>query len=428
MSPRLDLLTSPGEAGASAVERQHARARQDRWMLEIERQMLLTGPKEHDFAPAAHSAHDGRARPGAGRSPAQLENNAQTARPQEPAVVRHARAGGVNAHGTAAVQDYPSARAERNPAVIPFDSPARDVVGSSGIGQAAQYFARGFEASAAQSTSPDRDDADVTPIFLLGTAGPASQRPFAGSEPEIMPSSVPRTGPGPLHMSVVQGPAVVAADASGAPPAIATRSANPSAGLADVGALPTKAGLVGPVLGPANGAGNVLGLATLSAARPVGSTAPAVGAVHAVLAAAPAVPAHLEMGSQHFPADLKPGADDEEAAAPHRTQGRRTLLDSGEPYARNNLHVLAGEEGVQAWIRDADLTLRQGQAVALAMAAQFAQQGTAVASLTINGRVHLKGGRTYELANGATFADNLRPEVAAFIETVNPINADKGAV
>jgi hypothetical protein len=102
--------------------------------------------------------------------------------------------------------------------------------------------------------------------------------------------------------------------------------------------------------------------------------APGFGIVQPFASAGIAVPSPIHDGPAE-PAARQPGS-------PAKAKAH------GEPYALRNMHVVEGDEGVHAWIRDAQLTPRQGQAVAQAMAAQFVQQGAVLGSLTINGRVY----------------------------------------
>lgn len=59
---------------------------------------------------------------------------------------------------------------------------------------------------------------------------------------------------------------------------------------------------------------------------------------------------------------------------------------SGEPYGRRQLHVHVGEEGLQAWVRDADLSPAAAFRVAGAFRDNARYGGPALAALTINGK------------------------------------------
>ena len=80
-------------------------------------------------------------------------------------------------------------------------------------------------------------------------------------------------------------------------------------------------------------------------------------------------------------------ASEEDPPAPPDAVAHRAA-DDLEPYQPRNLHVAPGEDGIHAWVRDAGLTLHQEGLVAQAMVAQFVRQGSAVGSVSVNGRTY----------------------------------------
>lgn len=98
------------------------------------------------------------------------------------------------------------------------------------------------------------------------------------------------------------------------------------------------------------------------------------------------VPATLSVAAQIALARLQnavPGALD---AAPAGAAPALETPPAGEQYARSLLHVVRGDDGVHAWLRDASLSDVQVRKVALAVAGELAQSGAPLAELTVNGK------------------------------------------
>lgn len=95
---------------------------------------------------------------------------------------------------------------------------------------------------------------------------------------------------------------------------------------------------------------------------------------------------------------MRPDAGVAEAAV-ETFEGAATpeAVASDEEYSKNLLHLFHGEDGVQAYIRDAELSGAQMRAVAQALAAELGAGGTRLAGLTINGRrLPVGGANPYE--------------------------------
>jgi hypothetical protein len=104
------------------------------------------------------------------------------------------------------------------------------------------------------------------------------------------------------------------------------------------------------------------------------------------------LPGAAEMG-----ADLAKGADalddglTEDVADGTRFMARSTASSKAmqaaqDAYAKRQLHLYPGADGVQAWIRDVDLNQIQAQAVALALRQELNGSGLKLKTLTLNGR------------------------------------------
>ncbi|WUR12436.1 hypothetical protein E7V67_022450 [[Empedobacter] haloabium] len=95
-----------------------------------------------------------------------------------------------------------------------------------------------------------------------------------------------------------------------------------------------------------------------------------------------------------------------------------------EQYGKNLLHLFHGEDGVQAYIRDAELSGAQMRAVAQALAAELGAGGTRLAGLTINGRRLPVGA-----ANPYEQQDEERPEAQGILPAAQrPLIEEKGAI
>lgn len=72
-----------------------------------------------------------------------------------------------------------------------------------------------------------------------------------------------------------------------------------------------------------------------------------------------------------------------------------TLADT-DAYAQTHMHMRETAEGVQAWLRDAQINPVQAQLVARALAAELARDGKSLSEMTINGRRTSAGQHTLE--------------------------------
>ena len=270
MNPAFDALTQSSTVLAPATarfDRQHAGARQQRWMAELEQAMLAQQP---------------------GQRPADNDSRPAARSDDASATAVHA-AQATAAHGHAAAGTDPAA-------------------------------------SSAPERRADEDgdqDADGT--------GATAAAPHAAATADVS------AGPAGIDAAAVTGSA--AADPAAA------------AGIAAV---------------TGNGAAAA---AIADPAPPIGQTG--VSAARAGLGFALAGMTHA--------------VDDPAATlAPPGTAAPDDAV--GEEYSRNLLHLFHGEDGVQAYIRDAELTGAQMRSVALALAAELGGSGTRLAALTVNGR------------------------------------------
>ena len=112
------------------------------------------------------------------------------------------------------------------------------------------------------------------------------------------------------------------------------------------------------------------------------------------LAVADREPGQASMnGTADVGADLTEGADGlvDDAADGTRFMARSTastkaMQAAQDTYAKRQLHLYPGADGVQAWIRDVDLNEIQAQAVALALRQELNGSGLKLKTLTLNGR------------------------------------------
>lgn len=146
--------------------------------------------------------------------------------------------------------------------------------------------------------------------------------------------------------------------------------------------------------------------------QPEGQSVAAHLAVAGVRAASPAGMWGLsQAASQGKP--LTAHAGDGEAAEAPATGGE---APEAEPFAERQLHLYQGADGVQAWIRDADLSQMRAQLVAQALNNELNAAGLKLKTLTVNGR-KLDGsniGTGGAAEDGAdALADFAMPEISA---------------
>ena len=313
MNPAFDALTQPSTALAPATarfDRQHAGARQQRWMAELEQAMLTQQPGQRP--------DDNAARPAA----------------------RSADAGATSAHAA--------------PAAAPHAGPA-----AAGAGQAA---------SPAQQRHADRDDE-------RDGDGDA----ITAATPHAAATADTGTGPSGIDATTVAGMAAAANGPVSAGVAVATGAGTAAAAAVEQAPPPALNGISAARAG--------LGFALSGMTHPADDTA----------------------------ATMAPP----ETATPDEA--------AGEEYSRNLLHLFHGEDGVQAYIRDAELTGAQMRAVAQALAAELGGSGTRLAALTVNGRRIALAGGTVD--DGGT--EQLNEDMPATAHEAAPSRlsiADKGNI
>jgi len=247
----------------------------------------------------------------------------------------------------------------------------------------------------APAPARERDDTEKKERAQSAAGGPAA--PPAIERTERLAALAAAHGAAPTLAA--QGAAGPARDGGAAPGELqAVRRAAP-AGRATptgtVGAPPAWAapapGLAAATPGPA-----LAGLA----ARPSG----------AVLAAAPApdstppvAPALARTGMAGMAGQA--GMDREAALAPDASAleaDAPAASGADEEYHKQLLHLFHGKDGVQAWIRDAELGGARLRAVAQALAAELHGSGARLASLTVNGRRIVANGADLEAHAPAT--------------------------
>ena len=104
--------------------------------------------------------------------------------------------------------------------------------------------------------------------------------------------------------------------------------------------------------------------------------------------ALPNVPARA--GLPLFSGSLQPANKGREGQEPlvnqESSQADLTAAPETEPYARRQLHLYQQGDGIQAWLRDADLNPAQIQNVAQALSAELSNAGLKLKALSVNGR------------------------------------------
>ncbi|NRR31459.1 hypothetical protein HSX11_14875 [Oxalobacteraceae bacterium] len=126
--------------------------------------------------------------------------------------------------------------------------------------------------------------------------------------------------------------------------------------------------------------------ATLAARRAGPAVAEANSGVQTLarMNKAEAAPVQLGLGQAEAQAEPAPGAPEQAEAQEVLAHGGAT--PDSEAYADKLMHVYRGEEGVQAWIRDAALGANQTERLVQALGEELAGAGTRLAALTVNGR------------------------------------------
>jgi hypothetical protein len=239
----------------------------------------------------------------------------------------------------------------------------------------------------AQHGGDDKRPAQAQPaVTSVAAAAPKSATAAAGGT-QAQPMSPTLSGARTAHADAAQVPsAALRTDAGGqqtaavkavaeavrreapvvgpqiAPAAVVTPNAPSRA--------PQTASGISPGFGDGAGVIDEAGNAQLSDAEPLsGSASRPIGLGMAPAAATQAMPDE---------AASEAGASDAAASTPD-------ALD-GETYDKNLMHLFYGEDGVQVWIRDAQLTQAPAGVVAQAMTAEMRAAGTKLVALTINGR------------------------------------------
>lgn len=363
MSVKLDVIAR----GATAViDRNSPKARQDKWMLEVERAMLASTqpPTAAPFVPALADVASAPIAPAVrddSTAPGPTARVAAQARAREPG---HGAGGSVNDIGAAHDQDERKDARGDAPATVPSAATAgATVMPAVPVVDGSPRAAGGARVPAA---------GPVTAVTPASAPGPSAANPVAG--PASAPGAMRATpGSGSTTMAFAQA----AVGAGTFPPPAACVQAPVQAGVVSAAAVTMPQSFAAAGLSP------VVAI--------VAGTAPAEG--------------------EHQP-----------APAQRRVATAASMAAESEPYAPSNLHVIDSEDGIHAWVRDARMTAYQEQAVAQAMIAQFVQQGALVGSVTVNGR--LIGARGDAERDEQSPGDSISEPPAT---TAEPITTVRGA-
>lgn len=385
MPIRLDTGTPPG-AGAPSFDREHARAREDRWMLEIERAMWAVAPGgegRQSGAPeggpsyAPHS--EGIAAQPAKPSPRRDWHASQAAPAKLDAAHAAQRGEAVPRRPDANERRVAHAQAERSsPATnrilartVVADNPpqARPHIGDGAdiaVATGASFQASGAAASSVMVRQGNTaTEVVAAPIRAQATAGDDAS-PSPAME-DAVTAEVAVHGKHERHGARVAGAATVAG--------------------AELANLPGGGGPAfiqretpGPVDAPS-------GAARLAAAAARTALAPAHASFAIAPPTVPTAQAGIASAGYAVPDSAIP---DEQSVMPEAevpaTSGAEPDATERTHYGARNLHIFADEHGVRAWIRDAALSARQARAVAESVVAELLRQGAVVSSVTVNGR------------------------------------------
>lgn len=110
----------------------------------------------------------------------------------------------------------------------------------------------------------------------------------------------------------------------------------------------------------------------------------------AVQAVSPAAPARVQLsplpGLSALPHPPAANGEVDMAYAEQVSRaGPKSEMEQSEPWPLRHLHVYPGQDGVQAWVRDASLNPLQVQVLLTQMQQQMQGQGMQLKSLTVNG-------------------------------------------
>jgi hypothetical protein len=347
MGIKLDLLGSARPAPAASIDRQHAEARQGRWMMEVERALFATVP---------------------------------------------AAAPGIRPAGASAAQMQTPMPLPAAPAVAADSCESRESIGKAGQPRTQRAWRSGAAA--------DRTDEANVPS---AATTPGEERAERGSNPDIaLPDMHGKAARG-THPTTASPHAVTQQDGLPAPmeelqvsddvrkhedtdaaapmalPVLSHHASHSALHQRELGHdISRSQGEVSAMAGmPSHPALAVRfgGLTSLTVGWAVTPDF-APGAAQRALAGQALF---RSQPAQEGPIDVRITEELPEAAT-SPAQGE------DEQYAESNLHLFQGEDGVQAWIRDARLDSEQARSVALALAREFAQQGNPLAAVTINGR------------------------------------------
>jgi hypothetical protein len=417
MSVKLDLIA---RGATTAFDRNSPKARQDKWLLEIERAMLASTQPQ---APVPFAPVMADPTPVLPEDAAVSLANAHPAAPAGNGRVHHAGTD-ASARALAAAATVPRAedvpgevrgalavaRPSAAPQVAVPGSEARSMSGDAPVRLAANGH---MNAPAAHGFQPAVPGTRLQPNAAAERDASGGETPGQAAAPAPVHALAPEAtgvastgGVAPAPAGAVAVPATFRGDApgqAGAPQAIGASAAVPMDGRAPVQAqVPEVSGVDGigasmPAFAPAGFVPAVAastGATGALRAGPVGAASPAVtaaiGPVGAALAIVPGLATGFGAGAPEamlLVADGVPAEEEHEPAGPARRAAAPASAGAErEPYAPSNVHVIEGEDGTHAWVRDARMTPHQEQAVAQAMIAGFVQQGTLVASVTVNGR------------------------------------------
>lgn len=440
MTVRLDSLRQPGAGLPDRLNRREADARQDRWMLELERAMLGAKQLPPFGASPGPGPSEERAWNGDGvLAAARLE--AAQPRGRASHAVREKVVDGARQRVLAA----PGAPVER----------MEHADASGGLRVAVSRIHSGDPAPLAEPVAPTPlapDTAmafapeDVRPPLVYGAlarasaagapdATPTPMSATATSTPVPVPASTPATTPTPASVSASTPAAPIAQGVSGAAPSM--EEGFQTAAMADAPAAARQAmdsvvQLPGALAGPAatqpgttassstvlpqasrgGGGASLAGKAGMpeapaaagivvdaasAAIVPMPARPQDIGAIGAAVARAAIVtlagapsasaptglPTVLQVGRGAAASDAAEEAPEAPEASPLAAAPEE---HDAETYAKRLMHVYVADDGVHAWIRDAGLPPQHASAVARAMLAEFGASGQTLAGLTVNGK------------------------------------------
>lgn len=362
MTVNLDLVRSAAQAVPGRMDRHGAEARQDRWMLELERAMFATGGTKQ--VELARSGEQARA-----DSPGET---AMALAPPLPGAPKPVLPPGAAADD----EDHPvparSAKLPDVPPVIPPHPMASPVQVSGPADPSAEAGVIEVQAGASSRGGPQPAG--------LGAAGHPGTLRAASAGADCAPSipSPPAEG----HASSVPlSPAAGQAPRVPLPPvAVQARAASlqPAAGQASADSL-------APAIGPAPSS-PAAGPGTPAHRSVVALAVAGFGRIPLAPAFALALPeAGAEALSLGNPGEVEEGQEGQEGQEGHHPPALPARTNA-EAYAKKLMHVYLAKDGVHAWIRDTEMAPAQIRTVVQAISTEFAASGARLATLCVNGK------------------------------------------